>query len=102
MSVIDSNLYIPSDMQKESGVSDLDGGKVDPVGLLYSDKGFDQYPTYPDPGQDAYDIAVQPNLDAFSDLPSRTIKMLLPEGAANFFAMKAGDIMKYKTTIDNK
>lgn len=28
--------------------------------------------------------------------------MLLPEGAANFFAMKAGDIMKYKTEIDNK
>lgn len=50
MTVIDSKLYIPSDVQTESGVGNLSGGKVDPVGLLYSDEGFDQYPTYPDLG----------------------------------------------------
>lgn len=41
MQVIDSSLYIPSDVMSVSGIADLDDGKTDPVALLYSDEGFD-------------------------------------------------------------
>jgi len=44
MSVIDDSLYIPTDMQSVSGVGDLSDGKVNAVGLLYSDEDLSEYP----------------------------------------------------------
>jgi len=43
------------------GVPKLPDGKVDVVGLLYSDDNLYQYPTYPSDDQDAYGIGVQYN-----------------------------------------
>lgn len=44
MNVIDDSLYIPTDMQSVNGVGDLSDGKVNAVGLLYSDEDIAEYP----------------------------------------------------------
>lgn len=48
LQVVNPDYYIPTDMQDVSGVGDLSDGKVDAVGLLYSDQDVEQYPTFPE------------------------------------------------------
>ena len=59
LNVTYAEFYIPDDMQDVSGVSDLPNGKVDAVGLLFSENNLDQYPTYPGEDQDAYEVGKQ-------------------------------------------
>lgn len=61
LDVVDAEFYIPSDMEDLSSVSDLSDGKVNAVGLLFSNDDLSQYPTYPEPDQDFYNIGVQKN-----------------------------------------
>lgn len=97
MNVIYDDLYIPTSMQDVSGVEDLSDGKVDAVGLLYSDSDFVQYPTYPDHNQDGSGIAVQGTLNFYEknkNKPTWTVKMLLPYGVANYYAIEGGSNMR--------
>ena len=56
LNVTYAEFYVPDDMQDVTGVPNLPDGKIDAVGLLFSDNNLDQYPTYPDNDQDAYKI----------------------------------------------
>ena len=105
MEVIDYDLYVPTDMQDVTGVGDLPNGKVNAVGLLYSNDDFTQYPGYNTPdndmNQDPYDIGVQEDLDAARGRPTWTIKMLLPEGLASVYAIEAASVLEMKTQYYN-
>lgn len=65
MQVINEEFYIPTDMQTVGNVPNLSDGKVDAVGLLYSDEDFEQYPCYDTDNQDCFGVAVQSDLEAY-------------------------------------
>ena len=88
-------------MQSVSGVGKLSDGKVDAVGLLFSDEGYTQYPTYPDWDQDAYDIGMQPNAN-YNNGPTQTVPILISSGLSGWTALQAGDIARWQWNPVNK
>ena len=81
-------------MQSVSGVGDLSDGKSDAVGLLFSDEGYTQYPTYPSMDQDAYDIGMQPDED-YNEGPTQTVPILISSGLSGPTALTAGGIARW-------
>ena len=79
LNVTYNEFYIPDDMQDVNGVDDLPDGKINAVGLLFSDDDIDQYPTYPSDNQDAYDIGRQYKT-TYNVGPTQNIKVLLSSG----------------------
>ena len=47
LDVVSAEFYIPTDIQQVDGAVTLPDGRIDAVGLLYSDADLYQYPTYP-------------------------------------------------------
>ena len=85
-----------------SGVKKLSDGKVNAVGLLYTDADVSEYPSYPELDQtyqDYYNVSVQQNFTEYVGLPTQTINILLPSGLEDPYAIEAGDIMKIRTPI---
>lgn len=90
-----SEFYIPKDLQDVSGVSTLDDGKVNAVGLLYSDKDIVQYPTYPSDDQDAYNIGRQYSR-TYGTGPTENVKLLLSSGLQQPMGIEAGNIVNWQ------
>ena len=69
------------------------------MALLYSDEGYDPYPCKDSNDTDCFKVAVNDAAysltDEFVGKPAWTLKMLLPAGAKDFFAVEPGDIMKF-------
>ena len=85
-----------------SGVKSLSDGKVNAVGLLYSNADVSEYPSYPELDQtyqDYYNVSVQQNFTEYVGLPTQTINILLPSGLEDPYAIEAGDIMKIRSQI---
>ena len=84
-------------MQSVNDVADLPDGKVDAVGLLYSDDNFEQYKCYPDYNQNCEDVGVTIDQDLAYDLPTWTAKMILPSGIMDYYAVAAGSLMRLRS-----
>jgi len=83
-----------------SGVKSLSDGKVNAVGLLFSDSDVSEYPSYPELDytyQDYYNVTVQQNFTEYEGLPTMTLTILLPSGLEDPYAIEAGSIMKMQT-----
>ena len=99
LNVTDNSFYIPTEMEKVSGVAKLPDGKIDAVGLLYSDEDLYTYPTYPGDNQDAYNIGVQYSTNyAKKGTSTRDMRMLLPYGLSGLMGLSAGDLVRWKTS----
>jgi hypothetical protein len=96
--VTGTDFYIPTEMQKVSSVPKLPDGKIDGVGLLYSNESMYTYPTYPGDDQDAYNIGVQDDVN-YSKKGTSTLDfgMLLPYGLSGPMGISAGDLIRWTT-----
>lgn len=106
MRVIDNGYYIGKDVQSVDGIGKLSDGSVDPVALLYSEKGYEPYPGEDENNTDYYQVAVNDaagrNKTEFENKPAWTLPILLPSGSENFFSIDAGTPMKfYSSAISN-
>ena len=104
MSVIDNKYYIEEDVQDVGdSLGRLGDGQIDPVALLYSDEGYDPYPCKDSNDTDCFKIAVNDAAwslkNEFVGKPAWTLKMLLPAGAKDLFAVEPGDIMKFSSNL---
>ena len=99
LNVTDVDFYVPTDIQSGLTHNMTSNGKIDAVGLLFSDEDIKAYPTYdpdcPTCGQiiDYYNISVTPYAEP-QYFFSNTIKMILPSGARHAVNAKAGDIIR--------
>ena len=98
LNVTDVDFYVPTDIQSGLTHNMTSNGKIDAVGLLFSDEDTKPYPTAnpdcPRCGEniDYYNISVTvyPELFWFTN----TVKMILPSGARHALNAKAGDIIR--------
>ena len=103
LNVTDVDFYVPTDIQGGLVHNMTSNGKIDAVGLLFSDEDTKPYPTTdlncPTCGEniDYYNISVSP-LPFYYWFPN-TVKMILPSGARHALNAKAGDIIR--VTNDN-
>ena len=70
----DAYFYIPDDMQNVSGVENLPDGKIDAIGLLFSDNDISQYPSTT---IDEYKIGVQFNDTYNGSKSTENMKIIL-------------------------
>ena len=106
LDVTDAYFYIPDDMQNVSGVENLPDGKIDAIGLLFSDNDISQYPSTT---IDEYKIGVQFSDTYNGSKSTENMKIILSSGLAARMGLKAGDIARwisyegsdnpYRTTI---
>ena len=107
LEVADLEFYVPTDIQAGVTSNKTASGKLDAIGLLYSDEHVDEYPSYPSDNTDYYNVSVTNNPN-HNEGPTWTLKMILPSGVRHAMnALNAGDIvrttygsdMEYRTLV---
>ena len=89
LNVLDSKYLVIDDVQSISESETLSDGKVDVVGLLFSDEDVYQYPTYPSDDQDAYEIGMSYEDDQNTG-STKNIPVLLSAGLSGVLGIEAG------------
>lgn len=77
------------------GVDDLSDGKVNAIGLLFSDNDLYEYPTYPSGDIDYYGIGVQNNTYYNKGQSTTNIKLIVSEGIKDHMGISAGDLLRW-------